>query len=63
MIDINGIDLFGKESHCNFNIKKSFITPNIKDMLVNKMIGVDKLKSVIIVPSLESGAFPHGVIA
>lgn len=63
MININGIDLFGKESHCDFNIKKSFITANVKDMLVDKVIGVDKLESVVIEAGLESGAFPHGVIA
>lgn len=58
MVDINGIYLFGEESHCDFNIKKTFITANIKDMFVDEIIGVDELKSFVIVSGLEGGAFP-----
>lgn len=62
IININSIDLLRKEPHSNLHSKKPLITAYLQHILVNKLVRIDKLQSIIIIPILESSLLPQRVI-
>jgi hypothetical protein len=59
IIDINGINLFGEESHSNLNVKKAFITTYVQDVFIGEIFWIDELKPAVIVSIFEGCTFPH----